>query len=103
MAYAPRFVGHHSAVVLVKSALNPSLVGTKAARHRIAWHRLAGRVARPDSGLEQARRPYVGQQVHGGGRMEKTRQGESIPIVEEELRVEKRQSVTGRVRVRTEV
>jgi len=34
--------------------------------------------------------------------MEKTRQDESIPIAEEELRVEKRQSVTGRVRVRTE-
>jgi uncharacterized protein (TIGR02271 family) len=35
--------------------------------------------------------------------MEKTRQDESIPIVEEELRVDKRETVTGRVRVRTEV
>jgi uncharacterized protein (TIGR02271 family) len=35
--------------------------------------------------------------------MDKTRQDESIPIAEEELRVEKRQTVTGRVRVRTEV
>src|SRR3954447_380018 len=35
--------------------------------------------------------------------MDKTRQDESIPIAEEELRVEKRETVTGRVRVRTEV
>jgi uncharacterized protein (TIGR02271 family) len=35
--------------------------------------------------------------------MEKTRQDESIPIVEEELRIDKREAVTGRVRVRTEV
>lgn len=35
--------------------------------------------------------------------MEKTRQDESIPIVEEQLRIDKREVVTGRVRVRTEV
>jgi len=34
--------------------------------------------------------------------MEKTRQDESIPIVEEDLRVDKKDVVTGRVRVRTE-
>ena len=35
--------------------------------------------------------------------MEKSRQNESIPIVEEELRLDKRETVTGRVRVRTEI